>query len=128
MWDADEYYLHNEKHGAGLFLRRHLQHQYFKTDSFIENNYIEGTKNIEIIGAAQNMAQVSCAAQILQNWIHSGVDLNKTAIILCDETLLFPLLSVLPEEINEVNVSLEYPLSKSTLYDFGFAVSELTHQ
>lgn len=119
LWDADEYYLHNEKHEAGLFLRKHLQREHFKTDSFIENNYLEGTKNIEIIGAAQNMAQVSCAAQILQNWIHSGVDLNKTAIVLCDETLLFPLLSVLPEEIKEVNVSLEYPLSKSTLYDLA---------
>lgn len=119
LWDIDNYYFSNELHEAGNFLRKHFSKQQFRSESFITNNLTEQAKNIRVIGAAQNMAQVATATSILKEWIYQGVDLNKTAIVLCDESLLFPLLSVLPEEIEAVNVSLEYPLSQSTLYDLS---------
>ncbi|MDP2387857.1 MAG: PD-(D/E)XK nuclease family protein [Bacteroidota bacterium] len=119
LWDIDNYYFSNELHEAGNFLRKHFTKEQFRSESFITNNLKEQVKNIQVIGAAQNMAQVATATSVLKEWIYKGVDLNKTAIVLCDESLLFPLLSVLPEEIEAVNVSLEYPLSQSTLYDLS---------
>ncbi|HEY1039318.1 MAG TPA: PD-(D/E)XK nuclease family protein, partial [Bacteroidia bacterium] len=119
LWDADKYYFSNELHEAGNFLRKHFSKQQFRSENFITRNLTEQPKNVQVVGAAQNMAQVATATSILKEWIYKGIDLNKTAIVLCDESLLFPLLSVLPEEIEAVNVSLEYPLSQSTLYDLS---------
>jgi RecB family exonuclease len=119
LWDADRYYLEDPLHEAGLFLRRHFTNDYFRSGTFISNNLSEQEKEVNIIGAPQNMAQVATAATVLKKWIYEGVDLSNTAIILCDESLLFPLLSVLPAEVDAVNVSLEYPLRQSTLYDLS---------
>jgi RecB family exonuclease/predicted DNA-binding protein YlxM (UPF0122 family) len=119
LWDADSYYLDDPLNEAGLFLRRHFTYDFFRSGHFISNNLSEQEKRISIIGAPQNMAQVATASAILEKWIHEGVSLHNTAIILCDESLLFPMLSVLPEEVDAVNVSLEYPLRQSTLYDLS---------
>jgi RecB family exonuclease len=125
LWDADNYYLEDPLNEAGLFLRRHFTYDFFRSGHFITNNLSEQEKKISITGAPQNMAQVATGAAILKRWILEGVDLNTTAIILCDESLLFPLLSVLPPEVEAVNVSLEYPLRQSTLYDLSEQLIDL---
>jgi len=125
LCDGDEFYVNNEQHEAGHFLRKYLKSDLFNKSTFIENYYKTIEKNIEIIGASQNMSQVTVAAEIIKKWVYSGVELNNTAIVLCDESLLFPLLHVLPEEISELNVSLEFPLFKSTLFDLVLQLCNL---
>lgn len=115
LWDADMYYLKDESQEAGTFLRRHLKH-YAGQTNFISNDLTDTPKVIEITGVAGRMAQVTAAMQALNKIIEKDTQLQKTAIVLADETLLLPLLSALPEQIQSVNITLEYPTRITPLF------------
>jgi hypothetical protein len=50
---------------------------------------------------------------------------DETVVILPDEQLLFPLLNVLPERVDSVNVTMGYPVKNTPVYAFLEAVLEL---
>jgi ATP-dependent helicase/nuclease subunit B len=115
LWDADTYYLKDEDQEAGTFLRKHLKH-YPKQTNFISDSLSNIAKHIEIIGVAGRMAQVAAAMQSLNKILETDTQLQKTAIVLADETLLLPVLSALPQQIQSVNITLEYPARITPLY------------
>ncbi len=117
LWDGDEYYLSNKQQEAGKFLRKHLQNKIYGAAGFIGKDLLTSTKNIHIIGVPGNMAQALAASQKLSEFIHLGYNLNSTAVVLSDESLLFPVISCLPQEIEDVNITLEYPFHLTNLYD-----------
>ena len=125
LCDGDRFYVNNPLHEAGTFIRKYLSSKLFNTDNFIEDHFSSLPKSIDIIGASQSFAQVATASELIKKWIIEGKDMNKTAIVLCDEELLFPLLNALPEEIQELNVSLEFPLFKSALFDLVLQLCNL---
>ena len=116
LWDADKYYLDDHAQEAGTFLRRHLK-KFQPAQGFVSDNLSTSEKNISITGVAGRMAQVATAAQQIQKLLAQNTSMERTAVVLCDETLLLPMLSVLPEAIQSVNVTLEYPASVTPLYD-----------
>ncbi|MFL5754516.1 MAG: PD-(D/E)XK nuclease family protein, partial [Bacteroidia bacterium] len=118
LWDIDNYYFGDKLQEAGKFLRKHLSNELLATKNFISNDLSEGAKNIEIIGVPKNMAQAVAASQKLGELIHAGARPDSMAVVLADESLLFPVLSALPEEIDAVNVTLEFPLRLTSIYDF----------
>ena len=108
FWDADAYYVENENHEAGLFLRQHFQQ--WGQQSL--TNYFNLNKKIEIVGCAKNVAQAKVAGQLL-----SELESNtETAIVLADENLLFPVLNNLPISTEEVNVTMGAPLASTPLF------------
>lgn len=115
LWDADNYYLKNHEQEAGIFLRKHLAK--YKSESFVTENLSQMQKDVDITGVAGRMAQVAAAAQIIEKTIAGNSALEKTAVVLCDETLLLPMLSVLPKAVQSVNVTLEYPAAITPLFD-----------
>lgn len=116
LWDADNYYLKNHEQEAGLFLRRHLA-KFKPVQGFVSDTLLQEAKEIEITGVAGRMAQVTAAAQNLEKIVAGNAALERTALVLCDETLLLPTLSVLPKAVNSVNVTLEYPAAITPLFD-----------
>ncbi len=116
LWDADTYYLKNKEQEAGLFLRRHLE-KFKPVEGFITDNLSQSEKLVEITGVAGRMAQVAAGAQMIEKAIANNSALEKTAVVLCDETLLLPMLSVLPKAVQSVNVTLEYPAAITPLFD-----------
>ncbi len=116
LWDADNYYLKNHEQEAGIFLRKHLA-KYKNSTSFITDNLSNSPKKIEVTGVAGRMAQVAAGAQEIERLIVGNEALEKTAVVLCDETLLLPTLSVLPKSVQSVNVTLEYPAAITQLFD-----------
>lgn len=115
LWDADNYYVKDSAQEAGSFLRRHFT-RFTKHKSFISDALSTSAKQIEITGVAGRMAQVAAAMQALTKILEKDNQLQKTAIVLADETLLLPVLSALPKEINAVNITLEYPTHITPLY------------
>jgi len=115
LWDADTYYVKDEAQEAGSFLRKHFIH-YPKQSNFISDALTTSAKYIEITGVAGRMAQVAAAMQGLTKILETDTQLQKTAIVLADETLLLPVLSALPEKIHAVNITLEYPAHITPLY------------
>lgn len=117
IWDADEYYLNNESYEAGLFLRKNFTNQWLNSKKQIGTHFKDIAKNIQIIAVPKQIGQAQIVAYQLHQWIKEGKSLNRTAVVLADETLLFPILSQLPSEVEFVNITMEYPLRLSPIYD-----------
>jgi len=115
LWDADEYYLDNKNHEAGLFLRNNFSLFQQKEPSFIQNNFLE-QKNIEVVSVPKQIGQAQVVRQTIQKYIDAQIPLDKVAIVLANEKLLWPVLQQLPPEVEFVNITMEYPLRYTSTY------------
>ncbi len=134
FWDIDTAFLNDPIHDAGYFIRK-----YHKSWPYFANNELQGLsdhynrpKDIQIIGVPKNISQAKYVGHLLKeiNSKHSDA-LLKTALILGDENLLNPTLNAIPKEIETVNITMGYPLQKTTLaamFDQFFALYIKPHQ
>ncbi len=121
-WDYDNSYLKGGKlNSAGLFLGRNLK--YFRNDMPDDWNYDTllsagtGTDRIKIIETTSDIAQVKLIPdQIVRIPGISPENAHHTAVILADENLLVPVLTSLPENIGDINISMGYPLKMTGVY------------
>lgn len=115
-WDYDNYYVRNQEHEAGLFMRNNLK-RYCTTKSLSHDNFHEVAKQLTVTACVSNIAQVKHIGNILATI--PTEELGKdTAIVLTDENLLTPLLHSLPKDIGKVNITMGYPLKNSLIYSF----------
>lgn len=117
FWDADNYYVNNNDHEAGLFLRRNMANQWLNKDFKANDFYNSIHKQIEIYGVPKFMGQAMMVHQKISEWLSQGKDLSSIAIVLADESLLFPVLNQLPGNVHHVNITMEYPLKYAQIYD-----------
>ena len=117
IYDTDNYYLENESYEAGLFLRKNFSNTWLNTKNHIGNYFKEIPKHIDIVAVPKQIGQAQVVSHQLHQWIQQGKSLHKTAVILADESLLFPILNQLPNEVQHVNITMEYPLRLSPIYD-----------
>ena len=116
-WDIDRTFIENPIHDAGLFTRAHKKNwTYFNTHEFdwVKNHYSE-EKNIEIIGAPKNISQIKYVGELLEQVLSKKQNLQNTAVILGDETLLIPLLNSIPKSIKAINITMGLPLKSIPL-------------
>lgn len=111
-WDIDEVFLEDPAHETALFLRQFKQKwPYYKTHPFvwIAQEYAK-PKKINIIGTAKTVGQARIVGQILEQLQQENpaFNLNKTAVVLADETLLIPLLHALPAQVDKLNITMGY--------------------
>ena len=124
LWDADEYYLNNKNHEAGLFLRNNFELFKQKEISFIEKHFLN-EKEIEIISVPKQIGQAQVVKQCIQKCIDDEIPLDKVAIVLANEKLLWPVLKQLPEAIEYVNITMEYPLRYTSTYSLVDALLQI---
>lgn len=110
-FDADRYYLDDDNEEAGHFLRknrrkwyRHPEVHWVVTDGF------NTSKKIDIIGLEQQVSQVRAASELLETY-----GKESTAIVMGDESLISPLLYALPDPLDEVNITMGFPVAGSSL-------------
>lgn len=115
LWDVDPYYFNNEDHEAGLFLRRNLKLFPQKNASFVSEHFKE-KKQIDIYSVPKQIGQALAVKQKVQEYINRDVPLDKVAIVLANEKLLWPVLRQLPEKVKHVNITMEYPLKFTSSY------------
>ena len=110
LWDADAYYVDNEFNEAGYFIRQFIkengQMPFLTKETLIQNS----RKQIQITGVAKNIGQSFVAGGILRDLIESGADLSNTALVLCDENLLVPVMEAIPTQVNKINITMGYPI------------------
>ena len=53
---------------------------------------------------------------MLQKYIDNNIPLDKVAVVLANEKLLWPVLQQLPPAIEHVNITMEYPLKYTSTY------------
>lgn len=120
LWDLDPHYVDHPQHEAGHFFRQHMSRQkVFGKDvpstKGMESQWREWPKTIAPVGASQYTGQSRVVAQTLEQWRQAGVDPRDIAVVLADETLLNPVLSLLPEGYDKVNITMGYPLNQTGL-------------
>jgi len=110
LWDCDPYYMDNQAHEAGIFLREH--HAEFGHELVrLRKPLISSLKRtISITGVSKNTGQAVVAGHILDELAKSGADLTQTAVVLADESILMPLMEQLPDSIESANITMGYPL------------------
>ena len=63
--------------------------------------------------AATDMAQTRVASHYLSKYENADIE---TAVVLADEALLMPVLFGLPEQVNQINITMGYPVKSSAAY------------
>ena len=124
-WDYDNYFLGNKKHEAGFFIKDNLEK--FPQENKIKHNYLTTTdKTVEFISTPSAVGQAKLIGTILNELKQlPDFDINKTAIILADETLLLPVLYSLPEGIEKLNITMGFPLKETPAYNLIISLIEL---
>ncbi|MFC2119389.1 PD-(D/E)XK nuclease family protein, partial [Bacteroidota bacterium] len=122
LWDYDDLYLNSTIHEAGYFIRKNLkkfpQHKIFGNNDLFDN-LNKKTKEINIIAVPSDISQAKITHRILKN-MPAGLDEthDKTALVLPDESLLLPVLSSVPEEFNDINITMGYPIKDTSVFSF----------
>lgn len=121
-WDYDNSYVSGKTdHSAGFFIKQNLRDfgndmpSDWQYDTFISTR----SKDIRwrVIDTSSDVAQVKLVPQIMKGFSGvSGTEAHHTAIILADENLLIPALTSLPETVDNVNITMGYPLKFSPVY------------
>ena len=111
-WDADQTFLNDPYHDAGLFLRRFKENwKQYKLHPFewIVDDF-SATKNIQVIGTPKMVGQAKIAGSILEQTIenHPEKSLDRVAVVLGEESLLVPLLYSLPASVGALNITMGY--------------------
>lgn len=120
LWDIDQYFYKDLQHAAGRFIQRHHKEwTYYRQKGKIKfpSNF-EKPKDIKIVGIPKNIGQAKYAASIIKNSYKDLNSLSKTALVLGNESILIPVLSGLPEEIDQWNVTMGYPLINTSVASF----------
>ena len=111
-WDIDEVFYNTKNHNASMFIHKYSDNwRFFRENPFkwVANHYSK-PKNINVIGVPKNVGQAKYIATILKQLKISNAPLNKTAVVLGDESLLIPVLNSIPTQISALNITMGLPL------------------
>ena len=113
-WDFDNYYLGDETrpNEAGTFIRKALSEFPNAFDNHDDAIYANITpdKRISFIGAPTGNVQARYVGEWLRDddRVKAG---NKSAVVMCDETLLPTVVHSIPEMVTDLNITTGFPLS-----------------
>ncbi|WP_191858511.1 PD-(D/E)XK nuclease family protein [Hanstruepera ponticola] len=126
-WDIDEVFFNAKNHDASLFVTKYYDNwKYFKKNPFnwVSNHYSKA-KEINVIGVPKNVGQSKYIGTILNNLKANNHTLDKTALVLGDESLLIPVLNSIPKHLTALNITMGLPLKTiplATLFQHLFLI------
>ena len=120
-WDYDLFYTQRiSKHEAGEFIKRNL----IDFPNELPESYFDifrKPKKIRYISASTENAQ---ARFLFSQTAQMGSE-KENAIVLCNEALLLPVLHSIPQDVQNVNITMGFPLAQPPVYSFINAAMEL---
>jgi len=123
-WDYDISYMQFKEHEAGRFMRQNLEQFPNELDKSLFDNFNTRSRQIRFIASSSENAQ----ARYLPDWINTlGSDLRpeETAVVLCNEQLLLPVLHSVPDSIRELNVTMGFPLNQAPISNLIIRICQL---
>ena len=116
FWDYDQYYYENGINDAGKFLRENISAFPPPGDFKFDHTSFLSPKNIRIVSVPSSYGQ----SQVIPPFFHEKKlgEISKfddLAIVLADETLLFPVLGAIPTSAGSVNVTMGFPLKHASV-------------
>jgi len=123
-WDYDNSYIKEGKlNSAGFFMMDNLKT--FGNDMPSEWSYdtmlSKESKYVfrRVIDTSSDVAQVKLVSELLEEI--PGItkeNAHHTAVVLADENLLMPVLTSLPENMGDINITMGHPLKQTLVYTF----------
>ncbi|MCP4157770.1 MAG: hypothetical protein GY757_59220, partial [bacterium] len=123
-WDIDLYFMEDRNQEAGHFARKNMTALEIAQPLWMDA-HLALEKNITIVGVQSKVSQAKVLGMKLQQLQQEDLDPEKIAVVLPDETLLFPTLNSLPENIGKVNVSIGYPLQQTPVFSLLNTIIEM---
>ncbi len=128
-WDYDVFYTQSANtFEAGYFIRENLKKFPNQLPECYFNNFNKA-KKIEYISSGTENAQ----ARFIPKWLQENLTQpeNESAIVLCNEMLLQPVLHSLPEkddssiQLKSTNITMGFPLTDTPIYSLVVALIKL---
>lgn len=128
-WDLDAYYVNNEAQEAGRFFREYQSRPALKATfpADVPSNFSK-PKSVRIMGSAQHVGQAKLMSTILKEQLDKGMDPQDTLIVLPDEKQLLPVLHSVAGHVEELNVSMGFPLAGTPVFNLIEFLVELHQQ
>ena len=130
-WDYDNSYIKGGKlNSAGLFMRENLKTfgNDMPSDWSYDTMLSYGAPVIRrrVIDTSSDVAQVKLVSQLIGEIPGlSETNAHHTAVVLADENLLMPVLTSLPENKQDINITMGYPLKQTLVYTLMKYLMEL---
>lgn len=126
FWDTDSYYLDRINHEAGLFMRENIREFPMPADFISPDISFDRDRCIEVVSVAGNTGQsVYVSDWLSRNKTEVSNRFDNTAVVLCDEKIMLPVLQSLPDSITDVNITMGYPFKSSFVYGLIRILSDL---
>ena len=103
-----------EGHESGFFITENVRN--FKPALNFNFPQLSDEKKIECIGVPSEVGQAKLAGNLVKKYLGKDVVPEKTAILLTDEQLLPALLSAIPTDVPDVNITMGYPAANSSFF------------
>ncbi len=123
-WDIDPFFLEDDIHEAGFFIRNHLKKwPKTKTNLRFDSHFLQ-QKEIRVTGVPKSISQAKFTGKLLQEILRLNQE-EHISVILSDEMLLQPLLNSLPNGASKINITMGMPLKKTALNSFFQSLFDL---
>lgn len=129
LWDLDRYlYEENQfgEHEAGHFARRFFKRRPQDSIHWTGNKLLETEKKITLTAVPGHVLQVKAFADSLtESLLEPAFKIEKTALVLADESLLSPVINSIPDQVGSFNITMGLPFHYSPVYQFLQMVFDL---
>ena len=113
-WDFQSDFIKDPQNKAGFFIRENLKLFPQSPHLLFDCNQQPAFESISI---PSNTGQTKIIGELLnEKHIHNEAQIENTAMILCDEQLMLPMLHALPDNIGAYNITMGYPLRSTSIY------------
>lgn len=115
-WDYDVHYMQSDTFEAGRFMRQNLRHFPNALEESHFHSLIDLPKKFQFVSTSTENA----GARYLPKWIKELQETvsfkpEETAVVLCNEGLLLPVLHSIPDDIQDLNVTMGFPLQQTAV-------------
>ncbi len=114
--ESDPYFAEDPEQEAGMFHRKYNLTLHSESLSYPPGEGLSGEKKIRIVETTSDTAQAKYCGLKLAELFDRDEAPEDIAVVLPDETLLFPILNSLPDNTGKGNISIGYPLRQTSVY------------
>ncbi len=127
-WDYEAPYLQDKTNKARFWMKENLEN--FPSKEILEAGVVGTEKpKVEVIAVPSSLGQTKHVTQILHQLLENNNTQSdraiNTAIVLPEESLLIPTLYSIPEEFDNINVTMGYSLQNSSVASLMNYIADL---
>lgn len=126
-WDYDIFYANNKNLGelrneAGYFIQQNILRYGNELDKSYFDNLRQPKKTTFVAASSENIQ-----ARYMTDWLSANLTKreNETAVVLCNELLLQPVLHSISSNVRNLNVTMGFPLADTPVFSFVISLLSL---